>query len=180
MPRALLLVDIQRDYFPGGAYPLVGSDDAADAAARVLQRFRERGEPIVHVQHVWDAPDAPFFAPNTPGVAHDGRVAPTSGEPVIVKDKPNSFLGTDLERRLREAGIDELVVAGMMTSMCVDATVRAAADLGFGVTVIRDACAAPDLEDGGVAVPGAHVHAAFLAAMAGGYATITSADSLSY
>lgn len=178
MARALLLIDIQRDYFAGGAYPLVGSDAAAQAAATVLAGFRERGEPIIHVQHVWDAPDAAFFRPRTAGVEHDRRVTPAGGEPVIVKEHPNAFLGTQLEQRLRAHGIDELVVAGMMTSMCVDASVRAAADLGFELAVVGDACAAPDLEHQGTKVPGAQVHAAFLAALADGYAQVVNASEL--
>jgi nicotinamidase-related amidase len=130
------------------------------------------------VQHVWDAPDATYLRPDTSGVSHDPRVAPADGEPVVVKDVPNAFLGTDLEQRLRSEGIDELVIAGMMTSMCVDATVRAAVDLGFEVTVVGDACAAPDLAYGGVEVPGEQVHAAFLAALADGYADVVEASTL--
>jgi nicotinamidase-related amidase len=178
MARALLLIDIQRDYFPGGAYPLIGSDAAAEAASAVLARFRREGKPSMHVQHVWDAPDAAYMRPGTAGVEHDPRVAPVEGEPVIVKAQPNAFLGTDLEERFRADGIDELVVAGMMTSMCVDSTVRAAVDLGFEVTVIGDACAAPDLEYGGVEIPGEQVHAAFLAALADGYAEVIEARAL--
>ncbi len=178
MTRALLLIDIQRDYFPGGAYPLVGSDAAAEVAASVLARCRRGGEPVLHVQHVWDAPEATYMRPETPGVAHDARVAPAEGEPVVVKAFPNAFLGTDLEQSLRAQGINELVVAGMMTSMCVDATVRAAVDLGFEVTVVGDGCAAPDLAHDGVVVPGEQVHAAFLAAIADGYAEVVKADEL--
>lgn len=177
MTRVLLLIDIQRDYFPGGRQPLVEPDAAADAAARLLAGFRTAGEPVVHVQHVWDAPDAAFFAPGTPGVEFDSRVAPDGGELVIVKDRPNAFLGTDLEARLREIAPDELVVAGMMSSMCVDATVRAASDLGFSVVVAHDACAAPDLEFAGATVPGTQVHAAFMAAL-GSYARVTDADAV--
>jgi nicotinamidase-related amidase len=66
----------------------------------------------------------------------------------------------------------------MMSSMCVDATVRAGADLGFGMTVIHDACAAPDLEFGGTQVPGPTVHAAFMAALGDGYATLVSSDDV--
>jgi nicotinamidase-related amidase len=179
MARALLLIDIQRDYFPGGAHPLVGSDAAAEAAATVLSAFRDGDEPIIHVQHVWDEPEASFMRPGTPGVEHDPRVSPADGEPVVVKAMPNAFLGTDLERRLRDGEVDDLVVAGMMTSMCVDATVRAAADLGFPVTVVGDACAAPNLRHRDVAVPGDQVHAAFLAALADGYATVLTAGELS-
>jgi nicotinamidase-related amidase len=174
----LLLIDIQRDYFPGGRHPLVGSDRAADAAAGVLAAFRAGSEPVVHVQHSWAEPDAAYLKPGTPGFAHDDRVAPADGEPVVIKESPNAFVGTDLERRLRNDGVDQLVVAGMMTSMCVDATVRAAVDLGFAVTVVGDACAVPDLEHAGVHVPGEQVHAAFIAALADGYAEVVRAHSL--
>lgn len=178
MTRLLLLIDIQRDYFPGGRHPLVDPDAAADAAARLLGSFRTAGERVVHVQHVWDAPDAAFFAPGTPGVEFDPRVAPDGEEHVVVKAHPNAFLGTGLEALLRAADPDELVVAGMMSSMCVDATVRAASDLGFSVTVAHDACAAPDLSFGGAVLPGAQVHAAFMAALSGGYARLADADTL--
>jgi nicotinamidase-related amidase len=105
-------------------------------------------------------------------------VRPDGDEPVIVKAHPNAFLGTDLEQQLRAGGLDDLVVSGMMTSMCVDASVRAAADLGFNVTVVGDACAAPNLEHRGTAVPGAQVHAAFLAALAGNYADVVESSEL--
>lgn len=178
MARALLIIDIQNDYFPGGRFPLVGPEDAAAAASRVLARFRASGEPIVHVQHVWDAEDAAFFQPGTPGIEIHGAVAPAQGEPVVQKELPNSFLGTGLEERLRGEGIDELVVAGMMSSMCVDASVRAAADLGFTVTVVHDACAAPDLEFNGTQVDGRTVHATFMAALDGNYAQLVAADDV--
>ncbi|MFT4233075.1 MAG: cysteine hydrolase family protein [Leucobacter sp.] len=176
MNRALLIIDIQNDYFPGGAYPLAGADEAAGAASRVLAAFRAVGDPVIHVQHVWDAPDAPFMRPGTRGIEIHEAVAPVGGEPVLRKEQPNAFLGTDLERRLAEIAPDELVVVGMMTSMCVDSTVRAAAERGFSVRLLHDACAAPDLEFGGVSVPGAAVHAAFVAALADGFATAGSVD----
>ncbi|MDL9978547.1 cysteine hydrolase family protein [Microbacterium candidum] len=178
MTRLLLIIDIQRDYFPGGRYPLVGPDAAADAASRLLAAFRAEGSPVIHVQHVWDAPDAAFFAPGTPGVEIDARVAPEGDEPVLVKAQPNAFLGTELGSRLEEAAPDEVVIVGMMSSMCVDATVRAASDLGYAVTVAHDACAAPDLTFGDESIPGAQVHAAFMAALADSYALVTTVDEL--
>lgn len=178
MTRLLLLIDIQRDYFPGGRHPLVGADAAADAAARLLSAFRTTGERVVHVQHIWDGPDAAFFESETPGVEFDPRVAPDGEEHVIVKHEPNAFLGTGLESLLRSVEPDEIVVAGMMTSMCVDATVRAASDLGFAIAVAQDACAAPDLNLGEVTVPGAQVHTAFLAALHGTYARVAPVDAL--
>jgi len=178
MPRALLIVDIQNDYFAGGAHPLHAPDAAAAAARRLIERFRAAGETVIHVQHVWDAPDAAFMRPGTRGVEINEAVAPIEGELVITKDAPNAFLGTGLERELRDRGVDELVACGMMTSMCVDATVRAGADLGFAMTVAGDACAAPDLVFGGVEVPAPLVHAAFLGALADGYAAVVPADDV--
>jgi nicotinamidase-related amidase len=178
MARALLVIDIQRDYFPGGAYPLVEPELAAEAARCVLDAFRANGEPVIHLQHVWDGPEATFMRPGTDGVEIHPLVAPTAGEPVLEKAAPNGFVGTALENELRSRGVEEVVAAGMMSSMCVDATVRAAADLGFSVTVVHDGCAAPDLRFGDVDVPGASVHAAFMAALADGDATVVSANEL--
>jgi nicotinamidase-related amidase len=176
--RTLLIVDIQRDYFPGGAYPLVEPEAAAASARRVLDAFREAGDPVIHIRHVWDAPDAEFMRPGTPGIEIHPDVSPQDGEPVLEKSNPNAFLDTELEETLGERGAKELVVAGMMSSMCVDATVRAAADLGYSVAVVYDACAAPDLEFGGRTIPGDLVHGAFMAALADGYAEVTSAAEL--
>jgi nicotinamidase-related amidase len=178
MSRALLIIDIQNDYFPGGAHPLVGPEAAAHNAARVLEAFRDAGTPVFHLQHVWDAPEATFMRPGTDGVAIHAAVAPADDETVVQKAEPNGFVGTALERELRGHGIEDLVVAGMMSSMCVDATVRAAVDLGFAATVVHDACAAPDLEFGGQAIPGATVHGAFMAALGGGYAKLAAAGDL--
>ncbi|MBT9256149.1 cysteine hydrolase [Phycicoccus sp. MAQZ13P-2] len=178
MTTALLIIDIQDDYFPGGAFPLVGPEEAAARAADVLGRFRTAGRPVVYVQHVWDDPEADFFRPGTPGVEIHHLVAPQDGEPVVQKAFPNAFRDTDLRAVLERLDVDALVVAGMMTSLCVDATVRAAADSGFDVTVVADACAAPDLEFGGRTVEAADVHAAFLAALADSYATVTAAADL--
>jgi len=143
-----------------------------------LTAFRAAGEPIIHLQHVWDAPDATFMRPGTPGIEIHDAVQPEQGEPVLKKAQPNGFLGTGLEDELRGRGVEELVVAGMMSSMCVDATVRAAVDLGFSATVVHDACAAPDLEFLGETIPGPAVHGAFMAALADGYASLVAADDV--
>ncbi len=178
MARGLVVVDIQNDYFAGGAHPLEAPDAAAANARRLLDAFRASGEPIVHMQHVWDAPEATFMRPGTDGVEINRAVAPQAGEPVLQKAFPNSFLHTSLEQELRGRGVEQLVVCGMMTAMCVDATVRAAADLGFATSVAHDACATCDLEFGGRAVPAASVHAAFLAALSDAYAEVASTERL--
>jgi nicotinamidase-related amidase len=178
MTPSLLIVDLQRDYFPGGAFPLPHAPEAIEAAGRVLDAWRSEGRPVVHLRHVWDAPDATFMRPGTDGVEIHARVAPADGESVIDKAMPNGFVGTDLEEQLRGLDTDELVVLGMMSNMCVDGTARAAADLGFSVTVVHDACAAADLEFAGESIPAASVHGAFMAALADAYASVVGADEL--
>ncbi|KQO96842.1 cysteine hydrolase family protein [Leifsonia sp. Leaf264] len=178
MSRLLLIIDIQNDYFPGGAFPLVEPEAAAGRAAELLAAFRAAGDPVIHVQHVWDGADATFMRPGTAGVEIHELVAPQEGEPVVQKASPNSFLDTDLLERLCAFEPDQLVVVGMMSSMCVDSTVRAAADLDFTVTVAHDACAAPDLEFDGAVIPAAQVHGSFMAALADSYASVTTVSEL--
>ena len=165
MKTTLLLVDIQNDYFPGGKMELEGSPDAARQARRLLDLFRGSGWPRVHIQHVADRPGATFFLPDTLGVEFHPETAPLPGETVIQKHYPNSFRETTLLDQLQGLGTERLVICGMMTHMCVDAAVRAAADLGFKVVLAADACATRALAYEATSVPAAQVHAAFLAAL---------------
>lgn len=178
MTQALVLVDIQNDYFPGGRMALVGMDDAAGNAQRTLELFRARSMPIFHVQHLGDGPDATFFLPGTKGVEIHERLTPRHGEPVIQKHFPNAFRGTDLRERLQAVNADEVVVCGAMSHMCIDTTVRAASDSGFDCLVVADACATKDMSYGGVAVPAAHVHAAFMAALSSVFAKVVAANEV--
>ncbi|HEY3383589.1 MAG TPA: cysteine hydrolase family protein [Vicinamibacterales bacterium] len=170
--EALIIVDIQNFYFEGGLLPLSGPVEAAKQARRVLDRFREKQWPVIHVRHV------PANAKETDQYKIHAAVTPLPSETVIVKHYANSFRETELLDYLRQHGIKRLVIAGMQTHMCVEAAARAAADLGFDVTVVADACATRPLEYGGLTVPAAHVHAATLAALKGTYAKIVTADDL--
>ncbi|MBN2386969.1 MAG: cysteine hydrolase [Anaerolineales bacterium] len=164
MKTTLLLVDIQNDYFPGGRMELDDSPATAAQARRLLGLFRERGWSVVHVQHVSTRPGATFFLPATPGVEIHPEVAPLPGETVIQKHFPNSFRETPLLEHLQGLGTGRLTICGMMTHMCVDAAVRAAADFGFQVVVAADACATRTLVHDGTTIPAAHVQAAYLSA----------------
>lgn len=175
--RALLIIDIQNDYFDGGRFPLVGTLDAAQNAKLLLEDFRKKNLPIFHIQHIKEDPNANFFAINTKGAEINPLVAPLATEKVIIKHYPNSFRETDLFHTLKEQNISELVICGMMTNMCVDATTRAASDLGFTCTVVADACAAATLEYNGRKVVGEDVHTAFIAALSLFYAEIQSTQS---
>jgi nicotinamidase-related amidase len=172
MTKALLVIDIQNDYFPGGAMELVGSVDAAKRASEIQQEFRNLGVPVFNIQHVAKSPTATFFLPNTFGVEIHESVKPAAGELVIVKHSPNSFLETDLLEHLKAQAVTELVIVGMMTHMCIDSTVRAASDLGFDVTVHAAACATKNLEFSGRVTLAADVQAAFLSALDGSFAKV--------
>ena len=175
---AFLVIDIQNDYFPGGAMELEGADAAGSKAGSALRSFREKGQPIVHVRHLSVRPGATFFLPGTQGAEIHSSVMPKAGESVIEKNFPNSFRDTGLKELLEKQGIRNLVVAGMMTHMCVDATVRHAADLGYKVTLLGDACATRAQSFGGETVPARQVHAAFLAALNGFYAKVVQTHEL--
>ncbi len=165
MKNALLLIDIQKDYFPGGKMELVNPNAAAKAAYELLQCFREHGMYHVHIQHVSTRSDATFFIPGDRGCDVHDSVAHFEGEPLVVKHFPNAFRETHLLEMLRAEGVERLVITGMMTHMCVDATARAAADLGFKIIVVDDACATRELTYGETVIPAEHVHKAFLAAL---------------
>lgn len=174
--RALVLIDVQNDYFPGGKWPLSGMDSAADNAARVLAAARAAGDAVVHVRHEFTAADAPFFVAGSEGAKIHPRVGEKEGEPVVLKHHVNSFRETGLQAILDGRGVDEVVLCGAMSHMCVDAGVRAASDLGYKCIVVHDACATRDQEFAGKVVPAADVHAAFMAALQFGYAKLVSTE----
>ena len=178
MSAALLIIDIQNDYFPGGTMELAGAEAAAAQAGRLLAAFRGKGLPVIHIQHVAARPGATFFLPGTAGAEIHPSVSPRPGETVLQKHFPNAFRETPLLEHLRGAGITHPVIAGMMTHMCIDTSTRAAADLGFTCALAGDACATRALAFGGVQVPAEAVQAAFLAALDGSFAQVKGAEEL--
>lgn len=178
MQTALILIDIQKDYFPGGAMEVSGAEDAAKQAAVLLSTFRRKSLPVLHVQHISSRPGATFFLPNTPGVEIHDLVRPLPDEPVFKKNYPNSFRCTNLQDYLQQQGITDLVIAGMMTHMCIDTTTRAAADLGFACTLAHDACATRSLTFEGKQISAADVQIAFIAALNGLFAKADTAREI--
>jgi nicotinamidase-related amidase len=172
MKTALIIIDIQNDYFDGGAMPLVGSDIASNNTRLILESFRAVGLPVIHIQHIATRQTATFFLPNTVGAEIHENVKPLGEEKIIVKHFPNSFRETELLDYLQSEKITNLVICGMMTHMCVDATARAAKDFGFNVVLIGDACATKDQEINGEIVKAEEVHKSFLAALNYFYTTV--------
>lgn len=174
--QVILLIDLQNDYFPGGKLPLWNVEEVAGQAGRILADARAKGTPVVHVRHEFPDGNAPFFTPESHGARIHDSVAPIKGETVVLKHHANSFRETGLGQVLQDHGARELVIVGAMSHMCIDATARAAADLGYGVTVIHDAATTLDLSFGERQVPAPQVHAAFMAALGSGYARLVTAD----
>ncbi len=178
---ALILIDIQNDYFPSfpeSKMALPDMDAATEQAASLLEAAREHDVKIIHVKHVMASDAAPFFHPGTPGAELHDSVAPKAGEKIVEKTRPNSFVGTGLEELLREGKIEHLVMCGAMSQMCVDATVRGGVDLGFKVTLAKDACAAANVSYDGTNVPSVMVHAAIMAPLAASYADVRNTSEI--
>lgn len=178
MNRALVVVDMQNDYFPAGKMELVGIEAAAENVGRLLTRFRSAAQPIFHIQHLSIQPGASFFLPNSEGVNIHASVAPQTGETVICKHFPNSFRETTLLQQLQGSDIRELVICGAMSHMCIDTTVRAGFDLGLSCVVVADGCATRDLVFNDQIIKAAQVHGAYMAALAAVFARVTELSGL--
>lgn len=166
--RALLIIDIQDFYFPGGKMALSEPEKAAANAALLLKDFREKGETVIHIRHN-----------SEPGGKINEIVKPLPSEKVISKDNVNSFLGTDLQEFLKKNNISTLVICGMQTHMCVEACTRAGADLGYKCILVHDACATRDLKFGDTTVKASDVHASTLATLVNYAKLISTAEYLS-
>jgi nicotinamidase-related amidase len=178
MTSALVLIDLQNDYFPGGTMELAGAEEAVMQARTLLETFRARALPIFHIQHIAKRAGATFFLPGTKGADIHVAVKPSAGEAVVTKHFPNGFRETTLLESLRGAGASRLVLAGAMTHMCVDTTVRAAADLGFECLLAQDGCATRALQFSGHQIDASQVQLAYLAALNGAFAKVQPAQTI--
>jgi nicotinamidase-related amidase len=175
---ALIVVDLQNDYFQGGKWELEGTEAAAENAATLIRFFRSKNLPVVHVHHESATTDAPFFVPNSEGVKVYPSVKELENEPVVIKNYINSFRDTNLKSILDELDVDSVLICGAMSHICIDAVTRAANDFGYSCAVAHDACATRAVEFNGVSVPAKQVHAAFMAALEFGYANVASTNDL--
>jgi nicotinamidase-related amidase len=158
----LIMIDCQNTY-TRGVMALDGVQDALDEAAKLLERARSAGIPIVHIEH--DDGDGSLYDIRAEIGQIVDRVAPQGDETVIVKNFPNSFVQTDLDDRLKAAGARNLLLAGFMTHMCVNSTARGAFNLGYAPTVVASATATRALPGPTGVVPSDALQAASLAAI---------------
>lgn len=143
MKKALIVIDIQNDYFPGGAFTLENADKACKAAVAAIEQAKRDGWLVVGVQHV-NAMDAPAFKPGTEGVKIHSTIAAALGDaPIVVKKEADSFFKTNLEHIVREAGITDIYLTGMMTQHCITHTALSPQARDMNVHIVAKGCAAP-------------------------------------
>ena len=164
---ALLIVDIQEFYFPGGRMQLVNPELAGMNAGLLLDHFRKNELPVYHVRHNFE-----------PGGDIHPYVKPLADEPVISKDQVNAFTGTGLLEMMQADSVRQLVICGMQTHMCLEAAVRAASDLGFSCLVASDACATRALQYEEHIISANNVHYSTLNTLQGTYARVLSTDAI--
>jgi nicotinamidase-related amidase len=175
MKLALILVDIQKDYFKGGKFELANAESAAENTRKVLDYFRGNSYPVIHVQHTSVRENAAFFVKGTSGVEIYDEVAPIDGEYVVQKNYPNSFFKTNLSSILEKENTKDIVVCGMMSHMCIDSTVRASFELGYNCALLEDCCATRDLKFGDNIISWKDVHGSFMTALAS-FAKVTNSE----
>lgn len=176
MKTALLIVDVQNDYFPSGKNELIGSLEASLRIKILLEELRRKNIEIIYIQHISKSPTATFFLPNTQGVEIHKNVYPNKEDRIFIKHYPNSFRDTGLDEYCRNKGIDTLVIVGMMSHMCIDTTVRAGYDLGYKIVVIRDCCATKDLKMGERVVKAEEVQIAYMVAIKGTFGEVKTVE----
>lgn len=164
---ALLLIDIQDFYFPGGRLQLENPEVAGMNAGLVLDQFRKNDLPVFHVRHNFE-----------PGGNIHQYVKPLNSESVISKDQVNAFLNTDLLEMLQADSIQQIVICGMQTHMCVEAAVRAAHDFGFSCLLVSDACATRALQYEEHIITAKNVHFSTIESIQGSYARVISTETL--
>ena len=163
---ALVIIDIQNFYFPGGRVQLEEPEMAGMNAGLLLNQFRKHTLPVFHVRHNFE-----------PGGEIHAYVKPAKDEPVISKDQVNPFLDTDLLELLRADSIEQLVICGMQTNLCVEAAVRAAHDLGFSCLLVEDACATRAIQYKEHIISARNVHFSTLGSLMGSYAEIVTTET---
>lgn len=178
MKTALLIIDVQNDYFPNGKMELKDTRPVSLKIKELLELCRNKSVPVIHVQHISVKPGSTFFLPGTFGAEIHDNVRPLKNEKIIIKNYPNSFRNTELQAHLMENHISKLIITGMMTHMCIDTSVRAAFDLGYECIVAGDCCTTRDLSLNGQTVPAENVQDSFLAALNGVFSKVLTKDEV--
>lgn len=178
--KAVLVIDVQNDYFPNGKMELKDSIKAGEKTAELLKAARDKNIEVIYIQHISAREGAGFFIKGTEGAEIHKSVTPMKKEKIFQKNYPNSFRDTGLYEYLKSKNIGNLIVCGMMTQMCVDTTVRAGFDLGFKITLAADCCATKDLNYGGKTVSAENVQTAYFGAINGIFAKVVNSNEIEF
>ena len=147
MTQALLVIDLQNDYFPGGKFPLWNTEVVLENIERAIGAANTLGIAVIHIQHIANSEMgiAPFFNAGTTGAdIHPRILAAAPNAPIVVKEFADSFEKTTLEETLAKQGVTDLLVCGMMTQNCVTHTAISKAAEKYAVTILPDCCTTVD------------------------------------
>jgi len=175
--KALLIIDMQNDYFSGGKMELKDTDLTLQNCLKLAQFAQKMKYKIYIIQHFSKNKNAPFFIPDSDGAKLHKNLKLIYGE-IIKKNFPNSFRETDLLEKLQTNNTKDILVCGAMTHMCIDSSVRAGFDLGFNITVASDACTTKDLIFENNMILAKDVQNAFLSALDGTFCDVKKTEDL--
>jgi len=175
MKRALLVIDVQNEYFTG-KLPIAHPPGSLDNIVKAMEQARKSGIPVVVVQHTSPQKDAPVFRKGSEGWNLHPRIAAQAYDHLIEKNLPGSFTGTDLESWLRERKIDTIVIAGYMTQMCCDTTARQAFHVGLAVECLSDATGTLPVSNKAGSVTAEELHRAILVTQAMRFSKVMTTD----
>ena len=159
--RALLVIDVQNEYFTG-KLPITYPEGSLANVLSAMDSAHEHGVPVVIIQHASPQPDAPVFRKGSKEWDLHSEVAARPHDVLIHKSLPGSFTGTELETWLRDRGVETVVIVGYMTQMCCDTTARQAMHLGFGVEFLSDGTGTLAIKNDAGAVSDEELHRAIL------------------
>lgn len=165
MKRALLVIDVQNEYFTGGL-PITHPENSLEKIVTVMDTAYQNEIPIVTVQHSSPQADAKTFRRGSHGWQLQPQIAKRPYDLLLEKQMPSSFAGTNLEQWLRDRGVDKVVICGYMTQMCCDSTSRDACHRGFGVEFLSDATGTLDITNAAGAISAEELHRAILVTQA--------------
>ena len=176
---ALIIVDVQKGLDEAAYYGGNRNNPGAEAnIAELLSAWRSTQRPIFHIKHNSTEAQSPL-RPGQPGNDIKPEAAPLNAEPVIEKTVNSAFIGTDLEERLRAAGISQVVITGLTTNHCVSTTTRMAGNLGFRTILVGDATATFDRAGvDGIRISAQVIHDAELATLNGEFATVLDTQEI--
>jgi len=178
MKKALIVIDLQNDYFKNGSMELQDIDEALKQTNRLIKFAREQKYKVYFIQHIAIKKEATFFVENTSGVELHNKLEIQSDDIIIQKSYPNSFRDTKLKKELEKESISDLIICGAMTHMCIDTTVRAGFDMEYNIELINDACATKDLEFQEKRIKAKDVQFSFMSALDGVFCEVKNTEQM--